>query len=158
MASPKISIRSGGFTLIEMLIVMGLVLVVASAPLFIDLTSYRADAFRAERATIVTLLQKARANALNNIDQEPHGVAFFPADHPRSYVVFEGANYAASDPAGREVLDENYPMAFGPASPSEVVFAQLDASTAFNGDIVLVDTERPATTTITINGEGGISW
>lgn len=142
----------------EMLIVMGIILVIASTPLFIDLTSYRADAFRAERATIATLLQKARADALNNIDQEPHGVALFPADHPHSYVVFEGSSYAASDPAKREVTDESYPIVFGATSPSEVVFNQLDASTNFNGDIIVVDTQRAATSTITINREGAISW
>lgn len=158
MASRKISTAKGGFTLMEMLIVMGIILVVASTPLFIDLTSYRSDAFRAEQSTIVTLLQKARADALNNIDQEPHGVALFPADHPHSYVVFEGASYAASNPATREVMDENYPVTFGTSSPSEIVFNQLDASTNVNGGIVLLDTQRAASLDITINTEGAISW
>ena len=142
----------------EMLIVMGIILVIASAPLFIDLTSYRADAFRAERSTIVTLLQKARADALNNIDQEPHGVALYPADHPKSYVVFEGASYAASNPATREATNDSYPIVFGTTSPSEVVFNQLDASANINGDITLIDVQRGASAAITITNEGGISW
>lgn len=165
MASPKAYIPNRacahsprGFTLMEMLIVIGLVLVIASAPLFIDLTNYRMDAFRAERGVIVTLLQKARADALNNIHEEPHGVAFFPADHPHSYVVFEGPSYAASAEASREVTDMNYQIVFGPSSPPEIVFAQLDASTGFSGDVVIADTQRAATTTITVNPEGGISW
>ncbi|MDO8548204.1 MAG: prepilin-type N-terminal cleavage/methylation domain-containing protein [bacterium] len=164
MASRKISTHNGGlpaqagFTLMEMLIVMGIILVIASAPLFIDLTSYRADAFRAERSAVVTLLQKARADALNNINQQAHGVAFFPPDHQKSYVVFEGDSYAASDPATREVSDGNYLVTFGAGSPSEVAFTQLDGSANFSGDIVLVDTQRAATTTITINHEGAISY
>lgn len=164
MASRKISTASAGwsgqrgFTLIEMLIVIGIILVIAGAPLFIDLTSYRADAFRAERAAIVTALQKARADALNNIDQEPHGVAFFPADHPKSYVVFEGDTYAVSDPVKREVFDENYPVAFGATSPDEVVFSQLDGSAGFSGDIAVVDSQRGITAAITVNHEGAISW
>lgn len=142
----------------EMLIVIGIVLVIASAPLFIDLTSYRADAFRAEQSMLATLLQKARADALNNIDEKAHGVAIAPADHPHSYVVFEGGSYAASDPASMEVTDESYSVTFGAPSLREVVFAQLDASASASGDIVMVDSERGATTTITINREGGISW
>ena len=147
-----------GFTLMEMLIVMGIVLVIASAPLFIDLTNFRMDAFRAERSAIVSILQKARADALNNINQEPHGVAFFPADHPQSYVVFEGASYAASDPAKREVTNMNYPITFGATSPTEIVFSQLDAATGFTGDIVLNDPQRGASVAITVNREGAISW
>ena len=39
---------SSGFTLVEVLIVIGILSVLTGAYLFIDLNSYRGDAFRAE--------------------------------------------------------------------------------------------------------------
>ncbi len=43
-----------------------------------DIGSYRGGAFRAQRDTLVVLLQKARADALTDVDREPHGLALFP--------------------------------------------------------------------------------
>jgi prepilin-type N-terminal cleavage/methylation domain-containing protein len=152
MASRKTS-TARGFTLIEMLVVIGLVTAFASLSLFIDLNSYRGDAFRAERNTVVTLLQRARADALNNIGQDPHGVAIFPADHPHSYVLFAGADYAASPGSTREVFDMSYAIELT-AGPNEIVFQQLSGATAYDGSLTLRDTERGMDTVITINKEG----
>jgi len=161
MASPKIftvNHTQRAFTLLEVLVVIGLFTSIAAISLFIDLNSYRGDAFRAEKTMIGTLLQKARADALNNIDQDPHGVAFFPPDHPTSYVIFSGTSYSASLPASREVFDSSYQIQISPASPTEVVFQQLSGATAFGGDITLTDPARGMTQAITINQEGLISW
>ncbi len=157
MASHKIS-TAKGFTLIEMLIVIGLLTAVGSLSLFIDLNSYRGDAFRAEKNTIVTLLEKARADALNNINQDPHGLALFPVDHPHAYVLFSGTSYAASDPATREVFNASYAITLASTSPSEIVFAQLSGNTAYDGVITLRDSVRSMESTITINREGMVSW
>jgi Tfp pilus assembly protein FimT len=159
MASRRISTVSlRGFTLVEMLVVIGLLILVASLSLFIDHNNYRTDAFRAEKSMLVTLLQKARADALNNIDRIPHGVAFFPPDNPDAYVVFEGVSYAASAPATREAFAASYGITFAPASPREIVFAQLSAATAYDGDIVISDPQRGLSAAISINREGMIGW
>lgn len=158
MASRKTSTTSRGFTLIEILVVIGMIAVLGSAILFIDLNSYRGDAFRAERDTIVTLLGQARVDALNNIGEDKHGVAFFPSDAPDSYVVFAGDSYAASSPASRQVYRGSYRVQFSPASPAEVVFGQLDGGSSYSGDITISDPNRAFIFAIAVNAEGGLSW
>ncbi len=151
------SARSRGFTLTEMLVVIGIIVMFIGVSLFIDMNNFRGNAFRGERAILVTLLQTARADSLNNIDQMPHGIALFPADYPNSYVLFEGSNYTASDPSLREPTDAQYPVTFTD-SPSEVVFSQLSGNANYDGDIVMNDTQRGLSATISINKEGRISW
>jgi prepilin-type N-terminal cleavage/methylation domain-containing protein len=162
MALRRISITNKtlarGFTLIELLIVIGLIALIGGAILFIDLNNYRGDAFRAERTSVVTLLGQARADALNNVLEEPHGLAFFPADYPDSYVLFLGDSYAASDPATRVPYKAAYATTFSPSSPHEVVFEQLNGDASFSGTITMVDAERNFSYDIVLNSEGGISW
>lgn len=159
MASRKISTtNSRGFTLIEILIVIGLVALVGGAVLFVDLNNYRGDSFRSERNTVVNLLGQARIDALNNVSEEPHGLALHPADYPDSYVLFAGSSYASSDPATRVPYKQNYAVAFGPGSPAEVVFEQLNGDSSVAGTITMTDSDRAFSFDIAINSEGGISW
>ncbi len=149
-----------GFTLIEMLIVIGLIGIVSGYSVVMGLDGLRGDSYRAERDTIVILLQQARTEALNNIDESKHGVAFFPAAHPRSYVEFAGNSYLSvgRDTSKDTVVDAQYAVAFASGSPSEVVFDQLSGNTSFSGNIVLIDTQRQFSSNMTITSEGGISW
>ncbi len=149
-------VQKQGFTLIETLVVLATLVLVAGLVLFFDLNNYRGSAFRAERSTIITVLESARANALNNIDQASHGVAIHPPDHPDSYVLFEGSSYAASDISTREVIDASYPVTI---TPIEVIFSQLSGNANYDGTIALVDAARNNFTfTISVNREGRIHW
>lgn len=144
-----------GFTLLEILVVVGLFSVLGSLALFVDFNGYRGDAFRAEKAKLVVSLQRARAEALNNVNKVPHGVALFPADHPESFVIFDGASYASS--TSRSVIDLSYRVSLASTSPREVVFAQLSADTNAS-ELVLIDPSRLVQTSISINHEGAISY
>jgi prepilin-type N-terminal cleavage/methylation domain-containing protein len=146
-----------GFTLMEMLIVIGLVAVVASMSLFIDINSYRGDAFRSEVNNLGIALQTARADVLNNIDQEKHGVAINPAGYD-GYVVFEGDTYTTRDITKDEETKASYDVTFGSMSPTEIVFEQLSGNANYDGDITIVDPNRNMTALISINHEGKISW
>ena len=63
-----------GFTLIEMVTVIGIFAILGGSLLFIDMNSFRGDSFRAERDSLITSLQTARAESLNNVNQSKHGV------------------------------------------------------------------------------------
>lgn len=147
---------TAGFTILEMLVAIGVVTMLGGALTFVDLNNYRGDAFRSERDTLVTSLQTARADALNNIRQERHGVAIHP-DGYDGYVVFEGDSYASS--TLRTEVPASYGVNLTAGTPSEIIFDQLSGNANYaNANIVMVDPDRHATTTITINHEGAIMW
>ncbi len=152
----KIRKYDGGFTLMEILVVLGLVGMIGALSLFTDLNNYRGNAFREEVNILGTALQTARADALNNIDQNRHGVAIHPGGYD-GYIIFEGDNYATRITS----LDVNIKSSYGitpPALPTEIVFDQLSGDANYDGDIVLTDPERNMNATISINHEGKISW
>ena len=159
MASRRISTTNKrGFTLIELLIVIGLIALIGSAVLFINLDNYRGDSFRAERTTLVTLLGQARIDALDNVDELPHGLALFPAGYPTSYVLFEGTNFASSTTETRVPYQGTYQIEFSSTSPKEIVFEQLNGDSNYSGTITMIDPESGRTFDIQVNSEGGLSW
>ena len=135
--------------------VLGLLTFVLGSTLFFDINSYRVDAFRAERTNLVTALQTARADALNNINQSKHGVVINPAGYA-GYIIFEGDTFTASDQATRIAIPASYGVTLASSSLSEVVFSQLSGDTGWSGQLILIDSERHATSAIVINYEGKI--
>jgi len=140
----------GGFTLIEILVVLALITAIASLGVTAGIDSYQRFLFRSNVDTATSLLQKARSSAIHNIGETNHGVDF---DHvPEKFVLFRGSSYLTRDSSFDLLVDRN--KAITPSGLSEVVFEQLSGETA-DGDIVLTDGVR--TTTIEINHEGGIN-
>jgi len=148
---------TAGFTLLEVMIVIGLVTVLLGATLFFDVNNYRGEAFRAERNNLVVALQTARADALNNINQSKHGVAINPGGYS-GYVIYEGDSFVVSSPDTRVSIPASYPFELVSPSPNEIVFSQLSGDTGYSGELVLRDPERTSTTSIVINYEGKIGW
>ncbi len=144
-----------GFTLIEVLVVLGIVTMIIRATLMFDVNSFRGEAFRGERNTLVVALQTARADALNNINQQKHGVKINPSGF-KGYVIFEGNTFASSDTSLHNEIPSLYTIELAPGSPDEIVFSQLSGNADFDGEIVLKDPERALTTNIVINHEGKI--
>jgi Tfp pilus assembly protein FimT len=141
-------------------VVMALLAAISGLGLIVGMESYRGYAFRADRDTLVSLLERARAQSINNIcvgtsctNGKPHGVFVdVPGNH---YVLFQGATYGTRDSAIDEVTGAN--VGVTRSGLTEVVFAQLSGEVNLSGDIVLSGVAGTVSTT-SINAEGQISW
>jgi prepilin-type N-terminal cleavage/methylation domain-containing protein len=143
--------NSAGFTLLELLIVMGLFAIILSFGLAIGFDSFRRDTLKTERTNLVSALQKARSQAVNNIDNNMHGFYFDGAN----YIVFEGTSFATRDTSRDLFIPRNSTISLS-GLPHGVVFEQLSGDATPAGVIVLED--GISSTTISINEEGRIEW
>src|ERR1700689_1033039 len=81
-----ISNFQSGFTVTEILIVLGLFVMIASLAVIASLSDYRAFAFRGDRDLLISSLEKARGQAVSNVclpggivncnDGAAHGIHF----------------------------------------------------------------------------------
>jgi len=144
-----------GFTLVELLTVMGLFVLLAGLGLFVSMDAYRGSSFRTDRDLLVALLQHARAQAVNNIctgsctDGAAHGVAATGG----VYIAFQGTSYNSSDPQN-QVFSANPAVMLG--GDTEVLFAQLTGAVAARRVITLAAAEQVSV--ITIEPNGRIWW
>lgn len=164
MASPKTSTPNIGFTLIEVLVVLGILVVLFGFGAALGLDAFRRYAFHNERDLLVAVMQKARSQSVSNLclgagctGGRPHGVNFTSG----GYTLFQGPSYAARDAGVDENYQTSYSINFSPSSFSEVVFHQLAGSASTTPvnvwNLDLSDTAGE-TSTITVNSEGRIFW
>lgn len=164
MKSLKTSIHNNsihrGFTLIEILVVIGIFAMLGTISLIVSLDSYRGYMFRNERDLIITSLQKARSQSVNNVcygacvNGRPHGVAFSPG----KTIIFQGTSFALRDVSADEVMNRSYnAVSITPGSLGEVVFAQLSGDVATPGYVTITDSLAHTSTT-TISSNGQITW
>jgi prepilin-type N-terminal cleavage/methylation domain-containing protein len=158
MYDPGIDSSQYGMTLIEILIVLGLMTILGSLTLCVSFGTYRDSSYHTDRAQLISALQHARAESIDDIcdgaycvSGMPHGV-FIQSD---AYVIFQGANYTSRDPAIDAVIDAN--PAITHSGLSEVVFATSSGDVSTTGTIVLTDMSGHASTT-TIGGDGQVTW
>ena|SRR3989344_885912 len=145
-----------GFTLIEIIVAVAILVTLLALGLFISLDVYRGYTYRSERATVVALLTRARSHAIANINQSPWGLCEDAAGG--SYILFRGAGYSASAFVGEEVPVAPAGQVTGlPACApgSGIVFSALSGTTTA-ATITVQQSTGPAT--ITINDEGTIIW
>lgn len=160
MASLNIYNQNKGFTLIEILVVIGILTVIISFGMIVDFSSFTSNTFQGEEAKIVSILQKARSRAMANMcigagctNGKKHGVCYDSANS--KYKIFQGV---ASDP-NPDKLDANSNITISgplfPCSSSGIIFDQLTGNTTST----IVNLSYGAkSTVITINNEGTINW
>ena len=144
---------AAGFALMELLISLVLFAIIFSMGLFFSMDSYRGYTFRSERNIAIALLQKARAQALANIHQQPHGI-HVDTIH-KKYVVFEGSVFSDASPSNVDVPFIS--AAVTHSGMNDVVFDQLTGGIStvplpwhFANNLQVSD--------ILFNNEGQITW
>lgn len=159
MALSSISIHKvrQGFTLIEVIVVLGIFAILAALGLFLSMDFYRGYSFRSEQKILVSILEKARSQALSNINQARHGVYI----EPGKYTIFEGNAWAGPNPSLDEEIkaSSSVTISASPPLPLEVVFEQLSGDeVGLGGDKTITLMFGSQSLTITINNEGRINW
>ena len=138
-----------GFTLFEILIVLGILAVLMSLTLPMGLGFYGSQQLGSGSQGIVQALRKAQLQAISQERDSSFGV--YLAGH--NYILFKGSSYASRDPLYDEVSD--IPQILNVSGLSEVVFSKLEGIPNMTGDIVL--TGGGNTVKININAAGRIN-
>ena len=138
-----------GFTLIEMVIVMGIAAIIFSIGLPVSWNFYLDYQLIYEQRTLNSLLGYARNLSMVNVNEKPHGLYIDAAN----FIVFEGDSYAARD----AIQDKNFARssAITVTGPSEQLFRQLSGQTSSSTFSI---TNGRATFFTYINSEGRIEW
>ncbi len=157
MVSPKASILNG-FTLIEILITMGIMVIIFTIGLFFTLDMYKTYTFHSEQSLAVSVLQKARSQAMANIDELPHGVFLDTANN--QYVIFEGSTHTSYPSKNITVpfISANSVTSHSWTGATEVLFNQLDGSISTVPANPLRISQGSHSTDITFNIHGLITW
>ncbi len=140
----------------EVLLVIGIFVILAGFGLFVSMETYRGSNYHSDRALLIATLQRARAEAINNLctgsgctDGAPHGVHI----QTDKYILFQGATYNAADTANVAFdADTNSTHSFS----GDIVFSQLTGNVAAPVTITIAGGGR--TSDITISTVGQISW
>ncbi len=165
MALRKISLHTNymhtgnrGVTFIEIIIVLGLFAMLGKFALLISFDTYRQSSFHSTRASLISVLQHARAKAMSDVcigatcTQGTSQGVFIESNQ---FVLFQGSSYALRDIDADEMVEAN--PATSHSGLQEIVFAASSGTVSQVGSIVLADTSGHISTT-TIGSEGQISW
>lgn len=145
--------KTTGFTLIEVMIVMGILAVIISSGLAFSFDSYRGYLFRSEYTSAINMLAKARNRALNNFNESAHAFSIEPNEY-RIYAVDE---YDDDDASTYEAFPRNPSLAITSAE-STFEFEQLsgNSATCSPSPCTITFSNGLVVKTITINRAGGI--
>ena len=139
-----------GFTLIEILIVIALIGFIISLGNVVNIDFYSREVRLSEQATLISILQKARSDAMNNIHTTSHGVHI---DND-TYTFFEGTNYNSNE-STNQAIKRNPNITI--SGLENIVFEQLSGNTENTGTIILEDTNN-IEKFINIKANGLIDW
>lgn len=137
--------RAAGFTLIEVLVTLGIFIFIISFALGVGLDTFARTSINDERDTAIYLLSKVRARSLNNINEAAHGFRIDGDD----FVIFEVGG-------AEEAVPYNDNFTISGDNDSEVVFAQLTGGTGETETFTITGTG--GSKTVTVNQEGAIVW
>jgi len=141
--------RSSGFSLIEIIIVVSLLSFIFSLGLAVTFRSYESHLFNAEIDTLANILIKARSNAQSNMLKSAHGVFIKESD----YILFSGLLFDENNSMNQKT-PRNKSIAV--TGMQEVIFEAVSGNPDASGDILLTNGNQ--TGSISISQEGRIDW
>lgn len=143
-----ISIRQQGFTLVEVIITLAIVVIVAgvSFPLYSHWQDI--DALDSSRFAILQDVRSAQASAIAGENQSSFGVFFSSTE----YTIYQGDAYTSREPAEDIVryLKDDLIL----SGLSEVAFEKETGTPSTTGTLVITNTKTNNTESITVNDVG----
>ncbi len=144
------TVANSAFTLIEMLVVVGLFLSLVTISIVASVSHIQKTSLTNDRDLLLSLLWHARSRALANVEESPHGV-HVTSD---SFISFLGASYDAS------AID----MSTTPHSPNlyvsgntTIIFEPLTGAIT-SGETITTLRRGTETILLTVNAHGRIDW
>lgn len=141
--------KERGFTLLEMIMVLGLIALLSSPLFSLAVDFYNARQFDVHFQGLVQSLRRAQSKAIYGLES-PFGVYF----SGQQYVLFKGPSYTARDPEYDEVF--LLPEGAYLSGLQEIVFSRISGLPSDTGDIVLDLYQH--SDSININPEGVIDY
>ncbi len=151
--------KNKGFTLTEILVVLAILTAIGILTPVLSMDGIRTESFNSEIDKIATILQKARLQSHNNINQRKHGLLISNSNGSvNKYILFEGNSYILSDKSKEVRYEVESPIHLSELSKDEIIFEQLSGRVENYGDLIFENPETRKTSRIKINYEGQISW
>lgn len=139
-----------GFTLIEILISLGIFAILFAIGLPLSLDSYRNYILNSETSNLVTLIRRAESLALSNVHNSSHGI-YIEEDR---IILFEGESYAARNTAFDEEFERAEVVSI--SGPTEIVFSALESKP--NAAVSFVLSNLLNVHRVDVNEHGAIFW
>lgn len=157
LLSKKLS--SGGFTFIEILIVLGILSVLATLSFNAFTRFNRAQVLESAVNNVVSVLEEARSRTLSSEGDTVFGVHF--ATSTSRVTLFQGTNYSSSSSSNKITTFSRLVTIATTTFETggmDVVFERLTGKTMASGTIeLLLMTEPPKTKTVVVE-ESGVSY
>ena len=125
--------KNNGFSVIELILVMGILTLLLSISIPPGITFYKTREFNVHKNGIVQSLRRAQLKAMSIEDDSPFGIY---VSSGRQYVLFKGDSYATRDSSYDEIFD--LPNNFQVLGVSEFVFSKLSGTTSNIGTTTLI--------------------
>jgi prepilin-type N-terminal cleavage/methylation domain-containing protein len=160
MESPSIfQTNNKGFTILEVLVVMGLVVVVVAFGLNINFDYYTGTLFRSERDTVVSVLERARSRATNSVGDSSHGVCYVSPN----LILFKGTVCQMDDISNEVIVLDERLVITGISATSSVIFEKLSGNltpqiSPESNEFIISLTLSSRTGKISVNNIGRINW
>lgn len=144
-----------GFTLIEILVVIGILTVIIAFGMTINLSAFTSGTLQSEESKIVSILQRARSHAMANMFASSFTVCYVSSNYVISHDgICDGSGTDEIIPANTNIATtSNFSTNFD--ASHAVVFNQLDGTTI---GVTINVKDSVKTLPITINNEGTINW